>query len=91
MDEKRTNSDKFMLRLPDGMRDRIKAAAEANNRSMNAEVVSALEFWLGTLDSSEETPVPSFDIVTTQDVRRIIDDAVKEAIAEYARARDKME
>jgi hypothetical protein len=35
--------DKFVLRLPDGMRDRIKAAAEANNRSMNAEIVAALE------------------------------------------------
>lgn len=36
-------SDQFMLRLPDGMRDRIKAAADANNRSMNAEIVAALE------------------------------------------------
>lgn len=36
-------SDRFMLRLPDGMRDRIKAAAEANNRSMNAEIVAALQ------------------------------------------------
>lgn len=35
-------SDRFMLRLPDGMRDRIKAAAEANNRSMNAEIVARL-------------------------------------------------
>lgn len=37
------DSDKFMLRLPDGMRYRIKAAAEDNNRSMNAEIVAALE------------------------------------------------
>ena len=36
-------SDKFMLRLPDGMRERIKAAADRNNRSMNAEIVAALE------------------------------------------------
>ena len=35
--------DRYMLRLPDGMRDRIKAAAEANNRSMNAEIVATLE------------------------------------------------
>lgn len=32
-----------MLRLPDGMRDRIKAAADENNRSMNAEIVATLE------------------------------------------------
>lgn len=36
------DSDKFMLRLPDGMRDQLKAAAEANNRTMNAEVVARL-------------------------------------------------
>ncbi|AYF00464.1 Arc family DNA-binding protein [Paracoccus yeei] len=35
--------DQFMLRLPDGMRDRIKVAAERNNRSMNAEIVASLE------------------------------------------------
>lgn len=35
--------DQYMLRLPDGMRDRIKAAAETNNRSMNAEIVATLE------------------------------------------------
>ncbi|MEN3793363.1 Arc family DNA-binding protein [Fulvimarina sp. MAC3] len=35
--------DKYVLRLPDGMRDRIKAAADANNRSMNAEIVALLD------------------------------------------------
>lgn len=35
--------DKFVLRLPDGMRDRLKAAAEANKRSMNAEIITRLE------------------------------------------------
>lgn len=37
------NQDKFIVRLPDGMRDRIKKVAEANNRSMNAEIVATLE------------------------------------------------
>ena len=37
------DSDKFMLRLPNGMRDRIAAAAKTNKRSMNAEIVSTLE------------------------------------------------
>lgn len=45
-------SDKFALRLPDGMRDRIKAAAESNNRSMNAEIVAALQ---------EKYPEPTVD------------------------------
>lgn len=37
------DQDKFMLRLPDGMRDRIKAGAETNECSMNAEIVSRLD------------------------------------------------
>ena len=35
--------DQFIVRLPDGMRDRIKAEADANNRSMNAEIVAMIE------------------------------------------------
>lgn len=36
-------SDKFMLRLPDGMRDEIKAAALLNERSMNTEIIARLQ------------------------------------------------
>lgn len=36
------DSDKFMLRFPDGMRDRIAEEAKANGRSMNAEIVARL-------------------------------------------------
>ncbi|MCB4456883.1 Arc family DNA-binding protein [Leisingera sp. McT4-56] len=43
MTEKRALIDKFMLRLPDGMRARIRAAAKKNGRSMNAEIVALLE------------------------------------------------
>ena len=35
-------SDKFPLRLPDGMRDKIRCEADSNNRSMNAEIVFQL-------------------------------------------------
>ena len=42
-----------MLRLPDGMRDRIKAAASKGGRSMNAECVAALEDWLNKNSEQE--------------------------------------
>lgn len=42
------NQDKFVLRLPEGMREYIKVAAEANNRSMNAEIISRLSESLNT-------------------------------------------
>lgn len=35
--------DKFLLRMPDGLRERIKTAAERNNRSMNSEIIDSLE------------------------------------------------
>lgn len=35
--------DKYVLRLPDGLRDRIKVAAANSGRSMNAEIVWTLE------------------------------------------------
>lgn len=35
-------AEQYTVRFPDGLRDRIKAAAAANNRSMNAEIVATL-------------------------------------------------
>lgn len=37
------DQDKYILRFPEGMRERIKANATENNRSMNAEIVARLE------------------------------------------------
>jgi hypothetical protein len=42
-------TDQFALRFPDGLRDQIKADAEANGRSMNAEIVARLEGGAETL------------------------------------------
>ena len=53
-------SDRFMLRLPDGMRDRIKTAAAENNRSMNAEIVATLE---------EKYPAP---VSRVDELRRLV-------------------
>jgi plasmid stability protein len=35
--------ERFIVRLPDGMRERIAASAKASERSMNAEIVHRLE------------------------------------------------
>lgn len=35
--------DQYIVRFPDGMRDKIKALAKANRRSMNAEIIVAIE------------------------------------------------
>lgn len=46
-------ADKFMLRLPDGMRDRIAEAARTNGRSMNAEIIYRLQ---SSLDGPSREP-----------------------------------
>ena len=35
--------DRIIVRLPDGMRDKLSELAEANGRSMTSEVVAAIE------------------------------------------------
>ena len=47
-------ADKFVVRLPDGMRERIADVARNHHCSMNSEIISRLEqslFQEGTLDS----------------------------------------
>lgn len=41
------DADKFVVRLPDGMRDQVAAAAAADDRSMNSLIVKALREYLG--------------------------------------------
>lgn len=46
--------EKFVVRLPAGLRDRIKEASAANNRSMNAEIVDTLEQKYPSLKALED-------------------------------------
>lgn len=50
--------EKVIVRLPDGMRDLLKTSAEANNRSMNAEIVARLE---ASFQNKVETIGPSVE------------------------------
>lgn len=47
-------ADKVLVRMPDGMRDRLKEAAKTNNRTMNAEIVARLQ---ATFDETVVTTV----------------------------------
>lgn len=46
-------SDQFQLRLPDGMREQIKQSADANGRSMNAEIIYRLEHGVCASDDKD--------------------------------------
>lgn len=78
-------SDQFPLRLPDGMRDRIKERAEANGRSMNAEIVSLLEGALAPAETIGEALSGKYNIpADTPD--EAIDRAIHNAIAKALRS-----
>lgn len=46
-----SKQDQYMIRFPDGMRDMVKAAAETNGRSMNAEIIERLAASFASDDS----------------------------------------
>lgn len=66
-------ADKYVLRMPDGMRDRITELAKANGRSMNAEIVLILQ---QALDARAANVGDSIDV-----------DALAEALAERLAAK----
>lgn len=49
-------SRQFPLRLPDGWREKIKAEAEKQRRSMNAEIIVAIETAMQIKGVSLEAP-----------------------------------
>lgn len=62
-------ADKFVVRLPDGMRERIADVARNHHRSMNSEIISRLEqslFQEGTLDSSPILHMDSTELSSSE-------------------------
>jgi hypothetical protein len=57
--ENRTLKEQFPLRLPDGMRDRIKQEAESHFRSMNAEIIYQLCRVYGEQPETKKTDAAS--------------------------------
>lgn len=49
-------ADKFVVRLPEGMRDRIAEVAKQHHRSMNSEIIARLEHSMLDLPSLPEQP-----------------------------------
>lgn len=71
--------DKFVLRLPDGMRDRIKAAAEKSGRSMNAEIIHALEIiYPEVIDTKYEQGCFDIDtLIGVEDKKTLAENIIK--------------
>lgn len=75
-------SDRFMLRLPDGMRDRIAETAKANGRSMNAEIIHRLEttFEMDLYTPSENAQPDNAVRVTEQIIERVLRRVLRDGV-----------
>lgn len=49
------NASQFALRMPDGLRDRVKVLAAQNRRSMNAELVLMVERAVAAVESGRNS------------------------------------
>ena len=57
------SAEQFVVRLPDGMRDRLADAAKAAGRSMNAEIVARLQSSFASPAAAPETLAAGLDKV----------------------------
>lgn len=81
------DQNKFVVRLPPGMRDKIAELARANNRSMNAEIVHRLSRTIadddslgaiGTEEANDIAEVSEFDKRLAEAQHRAVLDVLKE-------------
>jgi plasmid stability protein len=56
-EDARSWKDQYMLRFPDGMRERLKQIAAENNRSLNAEIIARLETTLAGEQTAAKQPM----------------------------------
>lgn len=81
MTYKSRTADKFVVRLPDGMRDRIAQAAKESGRSMNSEFVGRLS---ASFNRDDEWRI-------MVDTNRLLQDHLKRATEENDRLRAEVE
>jgi hypothetical protein len=75
-EQTRQLNDKFILRFPDGMRDSLKAAAQAGNRSLNSEILYRLSTFEGSTMPAELNAASKTSTLTvrlTTDMRDKLD------------------
>lgn len=64
------DADKYIVRLPDGMRERIRQQAASNRRSMNAEIVHCLEQTIDLESEDRAASTSTFLSARRRDDRR---------------------
>lgn len=75
--------EQFIVRFPDGMRDRIRSSAEANHRSMNSEIIALIEEGFG--QRARWTPPPASEAISDGEVDEIISATFYELFEDFRR------
>lgn len=78
-------SDKFVLRLPDGMRDFVSEMAEGNGRSMNAEIVNALAHQIARFSPGKLVPPSMIEVMNDAMAERIRQGEIQRTVREMSR------
>lgn len=66
----RQDADKYIVRFPEGMRDRLKNAAHVNGRSLNSEIITRLQ---QSFQSPMAAPVPGrSNTVLTEEIATVL-------------------
>lgn len=79
--------DRFIVRLPDGMRSRIAQAAKDNNRSMNAEIVARLMESFRYEDAGDLPDAKAaFDLIKQERMEQLMQEIARLAEAKFDQA-----
>lgn len=66
------SADRYIVRFPDGMRDRLKALATENGRSLNAEIIHRLQTTL-EMDEYAEPTVKGYEDTDSDRLNRLLE------------------
>lgn len=58
-------ADKVLVRMPDGMRDRLKELGKVNKRTLNAEIIARLEASMSQQPQVQTGLLPQFQMVNS--------------------------
>lgn len=83
------NADKFVLRMPEGLRDQIKDMAQANRRSMNQQLLVMLTNQSESIPAQpEETWIPQIgQLVQLRDSFKVSDNVEMGVIVGFVRVK----
>ncbi|HCL5591236.1 Arc family DNA-binding protein [Enterobacter cloacae] len=70
----------YGVRMPAELKEKVAQIAKTNGRSMNAEIVMAIEAWVSHHERKEGVDTTNINMPMTKDEMRMLVDNVKEAV-----------